>query len=78
MVEALDKMMIERLKLYQQKNGNKLPERILIYRDGVSEVMIRNSLIDEDKGGADTFVIGPILAGDGEGVSKTPKCISKL
>lgn len=49
MVEALDKMMIERLKLYQQKNGNKLPERILIYRDGVSEVMIINSLIEEDK-----------------------------
>lgn len=31
-------MMIERLQLYQKKNGGKLPDRILIYRDGVSEV----------------------------------------
>ncbi|KAK2460802.1 hypothetical protein APHAL10511_007272 [Amanita phalloides] len=36
MVQALDGMMIERLKLYKGKN-KKLPERILIYRDGVSE-----------------------------------------
>jgi Piwi domain len=42
MVQALDKMMVTRLKLFQQRT-NKLPERILIYRDGVSEVVIRNT-----------------------------------
>ncbi|KAF9817896.1 hypothetical protein IEO21_03090 [Rhodonia placenta] len=36
-VESLTQMMIERLQLYQKKNGGKLPDRILIYRDGVSE-----------------------------------------
>lgn len=36
MVEDLDIMMKERLNLWREKNG-RLPERILIYRDGVSE-----------------------------------------
>lgn len=31
-------MMVNRLKLFQKKNAGKLPERILVYRDGVSEV----------------------------------------
>ena len=39
MVEALTQMTMERLQLYQKKN-NRLPERIIVYRDGVSEVCI--------------------------------------
>jgi hypothetical protein len=37
MVSALEGMMISRLALWQKHNGNKLPQNILIYRDGVSE-----------------------------------------
>ncbi|EJF62043.1 Piwi-domain-containing protein [Dichomitus squalens LYAD-421 SS1] len=37
MVEGLTQMTIERLQLYQKKNGGKLPERIFVFRDGVSE-----------------------------------------
>ena len=33
-------MTIERLQLYKKKNGGKLPERIFVFRDGVSEVRI--------------------------------------
>lgn len=38
MVTALTDMMIERLKAFQATNNNALPTRILVYRDGVSEV----------------------------------------
>jgi hypothetical protein len=37
MVTDLTSMFTERLRLYQKKNSNALPQRILIYRDGVSE-----------------------------------------
>lgn len=37
MIAKLDSKMIDRLELYKKKN-NELPERILVYRDGVSEV----------------------------------------
>jgi hypothetical protein len=37
MVDALEEMMIERLKLWQKKNEQRLPTKILVYRDGVSE-----------------------------------------
>ncbi|TFK81085.1 Piwi-domain-containing protein [Polyporus arcularius HHB13444] len=36
MVEGLTQMTIERLQLYQKKN-KRLPDRIIVYRDGVSE-----------------------------------------
>lgn len=36
MLDELDEMLIERLNVWEQKNKS-LPERILIYRDGVSE-----------------------------------------
>lgn len=39
MVANLTAGMIERLQLYQAKN-KRLPERILVYRDGVSEVRL--------------------------------------
>lgn len=38
MVEGLTQMTIERLQLYKDKNSGHLPERILVFRDGVSEV----------------------------------------
>ncbi len=38
MVTALADMMVERLKAFQATNNNALPTRILVYRDGVSEV----------------------------------------
>ena len=37
MVQELSKLMVERLQAYQKKMGQ-LPERIIVYRDGVSEV----------------------------------------
>jgi len=37
MVTDLKEMMQERLTLFQTRNKNLLPRRILIYRDGVSE-----------------------------------------
>ncbi len=37
MVEDLTRMTMERLYLYKKKNG-KLPDRIMVFRDGVSEV----------------------------------------
>ncbi|KAF9224760.1 Piwi-domain-containing protein [Gyrodon lividus] len=37
MITNLKNMMVDRLKLFQSKNNGKLPQRILVYRDGVSE-----------------------------------------
>ncbi|KAK0125397.1 hypothetical protein ONS95_000586 [Cadophora gregata] len=37
MVEALESMMISRLKLWKKRNNDALPVNIIIYRDGVSE-----------------------------------------
>lgn len=37
MVDALEEMMIERLKLWQKRNQQRLPTKIVVYRDGVSE-----------------------------------------
>ena len=36
MVDALEEMLVERLQFYRKTN-NRLPERIIVYRDGVSE-----------------------------------------
>jgi len=46
MVQDLDIMMRERLDLWREKNG-KLPEKILIYRDGVSEGQYKIVLNEE-------------------------------
>jgi hypothetical protein len=40
MVTNLDKMMISRLELFKIRNKNALPQRVLVYRDGVSEVSV--------------------------------------
>ncbi|KAF8121197.1 Piwi-domain-containing protein [Boletus edulis] len=37
MITNLRDMMVDRLKLFQKKNNSKLPERILIYRSGISQ-----------------------------------------
>jgi hypothetical protein len=47
MVTDLASMFTERLRLYQKKNGNALPQRILIYRDGVSEGQYETVLREE-------------------------------
>lgn len=47
MVEELEEMIIERLKLWQRKNQNKLPNKIIVYRDGVSEGQYRIVLESE-------------------------------
>lgn len=44
MITNLKEMMIERLTLFKSKN-RKLPERILVYRDGVSEVRKFDKLV---------------------------------
>jgi eukaryotic translation initiation factor 2C len=46
MVTNLAKMMVERLTLYKSKNKN-LPQRILVYRDGVSEGQF-NTVVQEE------------------------------
>lgn len=42
MVEKLTAMTIERLEVYRKKN-TRLPDRVFVYRDGVSEVSIVSS-----------------------------------
>ena len=37
MMDSLDQMVTERLQLWRKNNGGKLPEKIIVYRDGVSE-----------------------------------------
>ncbi|KAF9242311.1 ribonuclease H-like domain-containing protein [Melanogaster broomeanus] len=37
MITNLKVMMVDRIKLFQRKNKETLPERVLVYRDGVSE-----------------------------------------
>lgn len=39
MITDLKRLILDRLRLYQTKSG-KLPRRVLLYRDGVSEVML--------------------------------------
>ncbi|TCD66063.1 hypothetical protein EIP91_001871 [Steccherinum ochraceum] len=43
MVQDLDKMVVEKLLLYQKQksNNNRLPERIIVFRDGVSDGQFR-------------------------------------
>ncbi len=38
MLDELKDMISERLLLYKERNKSTLPERILVFRDGVSEV----------------------------------------
>ena len=44
MLDELTDMLIERLNLYEKKN-KVLPDRIFVYRDGVSEVSLGLLLI---------------------------------
>lgn len=47
MVSHLEAMMVERLQSWQKKNGRKLPNKILVYRDGVSESQYKTVLNEE-------------------------------
>ncbi|KAL8953104.1 MAG: hypothetical protein Q9222_001042 [Ikaeria aurantiellina] len=47
MIEKLDEMFGERLDLWRKHNQGNLPERIVIYRDGVSEGQYRTLLQEE-------------------------------
>jgi eukaryotic translation initiation factor 2C len=47
MVEELEEMIIERLKLWQKRNQGKLPNKVIVYRDGVSEGQYRIVLESE-------------------------------
>ncbi|THU88586.1 argonaute-like protein [Dendrothele bispora CBS 962.96] len=47
MVTNLKNMMIERLKVFQSRNNGKLPTRVLVYRDGVSEGQF-NIVVEEE------------------------------
>jgi eukaryotic translation initiation factor 2C len=47
MVEELEDMIIERLKLWQKRNQNRLPNKVIVYRDGVSEGQYRIVLESE-------------------------------
>lgn len=47
MVQELEEMIIERIKLWQKKNQNKLPNKVIVYRDGVSEGQYRIVLESE-------------------------------
>ena len=38
LLEGLKDMMIERLGVYQKRNNGRLPDRIFVYRKGVTEV----------------------------------------
>jgi hypothetical protein len=58
MVTNLAKMTWERLTLFKQKNKC-LPKRVLVYRDGVSEVMTTEYTPDQEVN--EIFQSGPIL-----------------
>ena len=47
MVDNLDQMIIERLQLWSKKNNRTLPNKILVYRDGVSEGQYETVLSEE-------------------------------
>lgn len=47
MVTCLEEMMVERLKLWEKKNNNNLPTKIVIYRDGVGESQYQKILVEE-------------------------------
>ena len=47
MVNELEEMIVERLKLWQKRNQNRLPNKVIVYRDGVSEGQYRLVLENE-------------------------------
>jgi hypothetical protein len=47
MVQGLEEMIVERLQLWQKRNQNRLPNKAIVYRDGVSEGQYRLVLENE-------------------------------
>ncbi|KAF2737080.1 Piwi-domain-containing protein [Polyplosphaeria fusca] len=41
MVEALEEMIVERLNVWRERNQSRLPTKVIVYRDGVSEGQYR-------------------------------------
>ena len=73
MVANLTAGMIERLQLYQAKN-KRLPERILIYRDGVSEVDLSSTLFAFDVSALDVGTIRPCAE---RGAASNPRSVQE-
>ncbi|KLU87243.1 hypothetical protein MAPG_06244 [Magnaporthiopsis poae ATCC 64411] len=61
-------MLTRRLRLWKDHNGGRLPENIIVYRDGVSEgqyrLVLRHEIPDLDRACADVY--------GGDGVATTP------
>lgn len=47
MVQELEEMIMERLRLWSKRNQNRLPNKVIVYRDGVSEGQYRLVLENE-------------------------------
>ncbi len=47
MLDELQDMMVERLLVYEKKN-KELPARVVVYRDGVSEVSLYHAFCDSE------------------------------
>jgi len=47
MIAEMKEMMVERLKLWHSMNNKQFPDKIVVYRDGVSEGMLK-AIIHED------------------------------
>ncbi|KAJ4311326.1 hypothetical protein N0V94_008001 [Neodidymelliopsis sp. IMI 364377] len=47
MVQGLEEMIVERLQLWQKRNQMRLPNKVIVYRDGVSEGQYRLVLENE-------------------------------
>ncbi|KAF9023414.1 argonaute-like protein [Hymenopellis radicata] len=47
MVTNLASMMVERLELFKKRNRNRLPDRVIVYRDGVSEGQLPTVVAEE-------------------------------
>ncbi|KAF2744721.1 Piwi-domain-containing protein [Sporormia fimetaria CBS 119925] len=50
MVQNLDHMIVERMRLWMKRNQGQLPTRVIVYRDGVSEGQYQSVLRDEYPG----------------------------
>lgn len=68
MVEKLSEMMRERLDLWKAKNKNDLPDRVVLFRDGVSEGWLE-TVLDKEKSQLDVL-FGEMYRSKGKPVPK--------
>ena len=76
MVQGLTKALVNRLTLYRQKNKT-LPERIMVYRDGVSEVNTPNPYCPFDCKFLMSIYLGPVPISVAEGTASDPRRIQE-